>query len=89
MTVEEHGEEDRRTENSLEPKPVDPQKLHPILQDSEDYRAKSRSINRAAASENANSSHHYRRNRLKMEVGRDDGIHRPKASSPEDADKAA
>ena len=81
--------EDRRTDDGLEPKPVDPQQLNPVLQNGKDHGAKSRTINRSAASEDAYSSHHDRRNRLQMEIGRDDGIHRSKASAPEDTDKAA
>ena len=89
VTVKEHGEKDRRTKNGLQPKPIDPQELHPVLQNSEDYRAQSRAINRSAASEDADSPHHHGRNRLKMEIGSDHGIHRSKASTPEDTDQAA
>src|SRR5208337_5400353 len=64
MAVEDHGNENRRTDDGLEPKPVNSQQLNPILQNGEDHGAESRTINRPAASEDAYTSHHDRRDRL-------------------------
>jgi hypothetical protein len=44
VTVKKHGAKYRRTKNGLEPKPINPQELHAILQDGENYGANSRAI---------------------------------------------
>jgi hypothetical protein len=35
VTVKENRKENRRTKNGLEPEPINPQELHPVLQDGE------------------------------------------------------
>ena len=89
VAIENNGHEDRCTDNCLQPESVDSKELNPVLQDSENHCTESRAINRSTAAKDAYPSHYDGRNRLEMEIGRDNGIHRSKASAPEHPNESA
>jgi hypothetical protein len=89
VAIENNGHQDRRTDNCLQPESVDSKELNPVLQDSENHCTKSRAVNRSTAAKDAYPSDYDGRNRLEMEIGRDNGIHRSKASAPEHPNESA
>jgi hypothetical protein len=89
VAIENNGHKDRRTDHCLQPESVDSKELNPVLEDGEYHCTESRAVNRSTAAEDADPSDYDSRNRLEMEIGRDNGIHRSKASAPEHPDESA
>jgi hypothetical protein len=89
VAIKNNRHQDRRSDNCLQPESVDSKELNPVLQDREYHRTERCAVNRSTAAEDAYPSDYDSRNRLEMEIGRDNGIHRSKASAPEHPDESA